>query len=96
MTEEEARTRWCPMAANSKVGMILAATIPVVSQSIKIVNTAIDQASKAVPDNLEKCIASDCAMWVETRSQKEADAYNDMSQIGTKLQQPSGHCGLIK
>ncbi len=86
MTEEEAKNKICPHLMQAAM---LTATVCRIFHSTDDEGVNLLMAQSA-------CGASDCAMWVETRSQKEADAYNDMSQIGTKLQQPSGHCGLIK
>jgi hypothetical protein len=60
MTEEKAKTKWCPMTFNSP------------------------------PEEISKCIASDCMMWTKTMIQRVDD--NGDQYIDTE----DGRCGLAK
>jgi hypothetical protein len=81
MTEEEAKTKWCPMTRyhnNGDAGGVYC-------------NKPGDPESL---EGSEFCIASDCMMWTWGRTPQEAQAQSGIS--GQYQQSADGHCGLAK
>jgi len=89
MTEEEAKTKWCPMSANSKSYASLAAFTGLLACNKSYPEKIIAEVSDAIPDNAEKCIGSECMMWKEDRSFGK-----DLG--GGKYKYDEGYCGLTK
>ena len=84
MTEEEAKTKWCPQVRY------------VVNASDCFMGNRFDHAFEEEC----KCIASDCAMWVWDRKPLTDDQLRQQSgQLGSgrdKLGPCTGHCGLVR
>ncbi len=81
MTEEEAKTKWCPKAANTKAITTIAAMLPVVSGNTATKEAVLDVVTTAIKDS-ELCIASGCMLWTE--SDEEGAVIDD------------GYCGLAR
>ena len=81
MTEEEARTRWCPMA-RLNVGNDTAAPYNRYLHS--------DEYDMALP-GARKCVASDCALWVV-----DYRAGSSVMDVRGPDVEDGGHCGLVK
>ena len=91
MTEDEAKTKWCPFARSvliAKDGV----DIPTHNR-VGIVGhwTADGQ-------NLINCIGSDCMMWIATDNEYEPELPQNMTTAVRVEQQgkPAGRCGLAK
>jgi len=75
MTEEEARTKWCPMV-RFQIGPVNSSAW----QGVAYTNRGAEFDPAAC-----RCIASDCALWVEKTA---------FSEGGSLI--IAGRCGLIK
>ena len=78
MTEDEAKTKWCPMAR---------VVVGTISESMAACNRSI----QGMPPDLEaqtRCIASACMMW------DPFVAYDDAIPAYIATEPPSGDCGL--
>ncbi len=81
MTEDEAKTKWCPMVHTRYIG-----TIAQKGQEER----AMELSERK--ERSSKCIASDCMMWQWVTT--PADALKQ-SGLGQKYQQSeNGYCGL--
>lgn len=84
MTEEEARTKWCPHQSQQMFGYQHLMT----TGQIDISQQQLDCS----------CIASDCMMWVELTNgepYKFEDVGNDTVECVSAPSVIAGHCGLI-
>ncbi len=95
MTEEEAKTKWCPFArltdtidntaGDENVG------ITAINRDMTIAETA--EACKTHPDNMNppaaRCIASDCMAW-----RRIVSHYKPAPTGGMDLIEGTGYCGL--
>jgi hypothetical protein len=82
MTEEEAKTKWCPQAGLEKM-LHLKIMFDLVTADPG--NPHNIDALEEVKDNThQKCIASGCMMWVVDNKK------------GGGLREDRGHCGLSK
>lgn len=85
MTEDEAKTKWCPQGSiELSLQMIHSAIIT--GDNIDAHKSVIE---KLVKENRQKCIASDCMMWREV-SEQQMDAKGKICAV------EDGYCGLIK
>ena len=60
MTEEESRTKWCPMIRITQ------------SEGGPLVSNRDEQLAGAIGTNVT-CIASDCMMWIPEKREKHGD-----------------------
>lgn len=86
MTEDEAKTKWCPQAANTKALISLSATVPAMASNQATVAAVLEKVASEIGD-AEKCIASGCMMWVEDTSVNSSSGARRIC---------GGHCGLVK
>jgi len=87
MTEEEARARWCPQAANTKSFVVMSAILPALTSNTATVAAVLEETLKDLGD-VEKCIASDCMAW-------KSNEYRDENGVHVE-HKVLGHCGLVK
>jgi hypothetical protein len=64
MTIDEAKTKWCPMAANSKAIGYGAGVIPLIGMDKATVAAGVKEMGESIKVNLEKCVADGCMWWV--------------------------------
>jgi hypothetical protein len=90
MTEEEAKTKWCPL-----VDFQIGPTSSSVWQGIAYNNRGQEYA----PDTC-RCIASECMWWVWDAEFKPVNlAKEGMPAIwasGTNISTTNGHCGAVR
>lgn len=89
MTEEEAKTKWCPHAGTSTM-------LGTISLNILLINRdhAMDGVKDAMQQMGTKCYASDCMMWrwgLELHREGEAIPLTAVDKDGHILH---GYCGL--
>ena len=88
MTEEEARSKWCPQARTYDEGSVAPVTL----------NRDFD----GDIFNSCNCIASDCMMWVEEKSVfKDGETSCAEDEVNRRFSAGEftfvgGHCGLVK
>jgi len=89
MKEEDAKTKWCPQAAIEKSIRLQSLTMcAVASPNSKSILRDMEDNSN---DGSQKCIASDCAMWVWDAEKNKAMA-DDAGSLDIEFE---GYCGLI-
>ena len=81
MTEEDAKTKWCPMASNRTVSYID-------NNGSNIATANVNDDGKLVTT----CIASDCMAWVIDTP--KGDSSDGRMHIHSTCEY--GHCGLTK
>jgi len=87
MTEEEAKTKWCPQCATLKTMGMISGIIPMMTSDKGAISEAVEVIGKALEDaKVSNCIASDCMMWVT----ETAENSTGISHVC------GGHCGLAK
>ena len=86
MKEEEAKNKWCPHAGLEKTLRLHTMSMLGIAKpdSQSILNDILEVANS----NDQKCIGSDCMMWV--------DDYEDVGDKMVPALPVGGHCGLIK
>ena len=94
MIEKEAKTKWCPMAANTKSLVVLSAAVPAITSGAATIAAVLEECIKDI-DKVEKCIASDCMCWEWEKGAELSDA-GEMIVIESesKWRNARGHCGL--
>ena len=81
MTEDEAKTKMCPLLRS-----------PAVAVAIDMVDASVDEKAQAIKA-ISCCKGSECMMWVWLLTPNQAAQMNLQSNAKAKA---SGHCGLIK
>lgn len=87
MTEDEAKTKWCPMARvihfhdNDGPGISPAAG---------------NRGAHGQPKPESLCIASDCMMWVATDNEYPTQPSETTVRHPLSNVKPAGHCGLTR
>ena len=95
MTEEEAKTKWCPMVRAGRIG----------SNTTASVNWPADGGKSVEEQEWAKCIGSACMMWrTDQRFTVHRDVvpinvrFSDNGEIRSELATPDepqhGHCGM--
>jgi len=90
MTEDEGRTKWCPMVRYASIRG-------------RGINRWVAEDDKQLNPEPSRCIASDCMMWQWSVSPDDVRAqeiaHNKMAarqQMPTFRGKPHGQCGLIR
>ena len=82
MTESEAKTKWCPMVRHSG-----GEDEPASNRA----NNALKTEDPVGDMPWNKCVASDCAMWVWDNGKVDTQSMIK----GDRVIKEEGHCGLI-
>ena len=84
MTEDEAKTKWCPMVRWTKGGW---------SDDVYAAHNRYVDEKAEEQHGYNRCVASDCMMWIKTDNECEPKNGDDFLGAKDKCY-PAGYCGL--